>query len=171
MNGLSVSSGAFLMQASVPEDLVGMPAEGDGDWAAWHGVTWADVDGRNAIVLVSITMTPFRQGQGRQEQGTSAADVLTARIRARRPGRDAHVGRFATAGGHPGVSVRRVVTQRVGGRNVTTGQAQAFVAYPDAEALGVVSGVALDPADLDRATELVTGIAAGMTITSAPAAA
>jgi hypothetical protein len=78
---------------------------------------------------------------------------------------------FTTPGGNCAVSVRRVVTQRLNGKNVTTGQAQALVVYPAPGALGIVSGVALDPDDLDRAAVLVMEIAAGMTVTSAPAAA
>ena len=54
---------------------------------------------------------------------------------------------------------------------MTTGQAQALVVFPGAGALGVVSAVCPDPADLDRAAALVTEIAARMTVTAAPAAA
>lgn len=143
-----------------------MPAEDDCGWAVWQGLTSAPVDGRNAVVLVSITVTGFGQ-----EQGKSAGDALVARLRARYPDGGAYIEPFTTPGGNPAVSVRRVATQRVNGRDVTTGQAQALVAYPGAGALGVVSGVALDPDDLDRAAELVTEIAAGMTVTGAPAAA
>jgi hypothetical protein len=78
---------------------------------------------------------------------------------------------FATASGSPAVGIRRVVTKRTEGREVTTGQAQALVVYPGPGALGVVSGICLDPADLERAAALVTAIAAGMTVTGASAAA
>jgi hypothetical protein len=78
---------------------------------------------------------------------------------------------FTTPEGNRAVAIRRTVTQRLDGRDVTTGQAQALVVYPGPGALGVVSGVALDPADLDRTAVVVTEIAAGMTVTSAPAAA
>jgi hypothetical protein len=162
MSGLSIDLDVFRMAVTVPEDLVGQPA--DGDWAAWHGVTCAKVDGRNAVVLVSITMTAFQPGK-------TAGDELAARLRDRHQEDSARVEQFVTADGNPAVSVRRIVTQRVNGRDVTTGQAQALVAYPGAGALGVVSGVALDPDDLDRAADLVTGIAAGMTVTGASAAA
>jgi hypothetical protein len=64
-----------------------------------------------------------------------------------------------------------VVTQRVRRRQVTTGQAQALAVFPGARALGVVSAVCPDPADLDRAAALVLRIAARMTVTAAPAAA
>jgi hypothetical protein len=154
------------MNLAVPDNVVGMPTAGDGEWAAWQGVTCAPVDGRNAVVLVSITVTAFGH-----EQGKSAGDALVARLRSRYPEGAAYVEPFTTPDGNPAVSVRRVVTQRVNGRDVTTGQTQALVAYPGAGALGVVSGVALDPDDLDRAAELVTEIAAGMTVTGAPAAA
>jgi hypothetical protein len=163
MNGVSVTRDTYRMMAPVPEDVLGMPAEGEGEWAVWHGVTCTPADGRNAVVLVSIAVTPFRPGE--------PADGLAARLRDRHPECGACIEEFVTADGNPAVSVRRVVTQRVNGRDVTTGQAQALVAYPDAQALGVVSALALDPGDLDRAAELVTGIAAGMTVTGAPAAA
>ena len=162
MNGLRIDQDDYRMTVTVPENLVGMPA--DDDWAAWQGVTCATVDGRSAIVLVSITVTAFHPGK-------SANDELARRLRDRHPEDGARIEQFTTPGGDPAVAVRRVATQRVNGRDVTTGQAQALVAYPAAGALGVVSGVALDPGDLDRAAELVTGIAAGMTVTAAPAAA
>lgn len=164
MSGVSVTRDTYRMMAPVPEELVSMPADGEGEWAVWHGVTNAPAGGRNAVVLVSIAVTAFHPGD-------PADDELAARLRGRHPGGGASVGEFVTADGNPAASIRRVVTQRVNGRDVTTGQAQALVAYPEAGALGVVSAVALDPADLDRAAELVTGIAAGMTVTGAPAAA
>lgn len=143
-----------------------MPAEDDCEWAVWQGLTSIPVDGRSAVVLVSITVTALRP-----EQGKNASDALAERLRAKYPEADTGIEQFATPGGNPAVTVRRVVTQRVNGRDVTTGQAQALVAYPGAGALGVVSGVALDPDALDRTAELVIEIAAGMTVTSAPAAA
>jgi hypothetical protein len=164
MNGLSIAQDTFQMSVTVPENLVGMQTEGEGEGAAWHGVTCAEVDGRRAVVLVSITVTAFHPQK-------SAGDALDARLRARHADGSACVEQFSVPGGNPAFSVRRVVTQRVNGRDVTTGQAQALVAYPGAGALGVVSAVALDPADLDWAADLVTGIAAGMTVTGASAAA
>lgn len=165
MSGFNIDQDAYRVALTVPEDVVGMPA--DGDWAAWHGV-WSDTsdtaDSRNAIVLVSITVTGFHPH-------SSPGDELARRLRSRHKRDDARIAQFTTADGNPAVSVSRVVTQQVSGRDVTTGQAQAFVAYPGAGALGVVSGVALDPGDLDRAMGLVTEIASGMSITSAPAAA
>jgi hypothetical protein len=165
MSGVCVTRDTFRMMALVPEDLVGLPA--DGEWAAWLGLTSTPVDGRTAVVLVSITVTALSAPQGAARAGES----LAARVRARHPEGTALIEDFTTPGGNRAVSVRRTVTQRVDGRDVTTGQAQAFVVYPGPGALGVVSGVALDPDDLDRAVVLVTGIAAGMTVTSAPAAA
>ena len=162
MNGLRIDRDAYRMTVAVPENLVSMPAEDD--WAAWQGITCATVDERSAVVLVSITVTAFRPGK-------NASDELARRLRERHPEGSARIEQFTTPGGNPAVAVRRVATQRVNGRDVTTGQAQALVAYPGAGALGIVSGVALDPDDLDEAAELVTGIAAGMTVTGAPAAA
>jgi hypothetical protein len=156
------------MIALVPEDLVSLPVESDGEaggeWTAWQGLTSVQVDGRSAVVLVSITVTAFHP---RIDPGES----LAARLRARDPEGTALIEQFTTPSGNPAVRIRRTVTQRLGGRDVTTGQAQVLVAYPGCGALGVVSGVALDPDDLDRAAVLVTGIAAEMTVTGAPAAA
>jgi hypothetical protein len=163
MSGVSVTRGTFQMMALVPEDLVGLPA--DGEWAAW--LTSTQVGARTAVVLVSISVTALSAPQGAVRAGES----LAARLRARHPERTALIEEFTTPGGNRAIGVRRVVTQQVNGRDVTTGQAQAFVVYPGPGALGVVSGIALDPDDLDRAVVLVTGIAAGMTVTSAPAAA
>jgi hypothetical protein len=151
------------MMALVPEDLVSLPA--DGEWAAWLGLTSTLADGRNGVVLVSITVTALGTPQG------AAGESLVARVRARHPEGTAHIEEFTTPDGNRAVGVRRTVTQRVDGRDVTTGQAQALVVYPGPGALGVVSGVALDPDDLDRASVLVTEIAAGMMVTSASAAA
>ena len=91
-------------------------------------------------------------------------------LRARHPA-GALIEELATADGNPGLRVRCAVTERRGGRAVTTGQVQAFVAFPGAGALAVVSAVCPDPADLDRAAGLVAGIAARMTVTAATAAA
>jgi hypothetical protein len=151
------------MMALVPENLVGLPA--DAEWAAW--LTSTPVDGRTAVVLVSITVTALDPPPGTAK----ACESLAARARAINPAGTALIEEFTTPGGNRAVSVRRTVTQRVNGRDVTTGQAQALVVYPGPGALGIVSGVALDPDDLDRAAVLVTEIAAGMTVTSAPAAA
>jgi hypothetical protein len=170
MSEVSVTRDTFRMMVPVPEDLVSLPA--DGEWAAWLGVTSTPVDGRTAVVLVSITVTALDAPPGAAPPGAGrAAESLAARVRARYPEGTALIEEFTTPGGNRAVGVRRIVTQRVNDRDVTTGQAQALVAYPGPGALGVVSGVALDLADLDRAAVLVTGIAAGMTVTSAPAAA
>ena len=181
-HGLSVHLGAYQMEASVPDDLVPMAGEGDdGAWAAWQGVSCAAANGRSSVVLVSMTVTALRTPQGSSQPGTSqpgtrgdagaALADLAAQLRARHAGTGARLRRFVTADGQPGVTIRRIATQRVNGRDVTTAQVQAFVAYPAAGALGVVSGVALDPADATRAAQLVTGIAVGLIVTGTAAAA
>ncbi|MGH2928096.1 MAG: hypothetical protein ACRDL8_07835 [Solirubrobacteraceae bacterium] len=164
MNGVTVTRNAFQMVILVPETLVTLPA--DGEWAAW--VTSTRVGGRTSVVLASITVTPL------DSPGTPkspAARSLAGRVLARYPAGTAQVEEFTTPGGNHAVRVRRVVLQRRGDRDVTTGQAQALVVFPEPGALGIVSGVALDPDDLDRAALVVTEIAAGMTITSAPVVA
>lgn len=167
MDVSGVTPQPFRMLATVPEGMVGMPC--DGEWAAWTGFWSSAVDGRDAVVLVSITVTAFDPPPAGEPR--SACDVLAARLRLRHTGRGAVIEEFRTPGGDPGVCLRCPVTERVRGREVTTWQAQALVAYESAGALGVVSGVALDPDDLDRAAALVAEIAAGMTVTVAPAAA
>ena len=162
MSGVSVKRDTFQMMACVPEDLVGLPA--DDEWAAW--LTSTPVDGRTAVVLVSITVTTLDA-----PPGAAAGESLAARLRARHPERTALIEEFTTPGGNRAVAVRRIVTQQVSGRDVTTGQAQTLVVYPGPGALGIVSGIALDPDDLDRAAALVRGIALGMTVTSVSAAA
>jgi hypothetical protein len=122
-------------------------------------------------VLVSITVTALDQPSGTPKAKAKARASLAARVRSRYRDGTALVEEFTTPGGQDAVSVRRVVAQRISDREVTTGQAQALVVYPGPGALGVVSGVALDPDDLDRAAVLVTEIAAGMTVTRASAAA
>jgi hypothetical protein len=170
MDVTGVTPHPFRMLATVPEGMVGMP--GDGDWAAWTGFWSAAADGRDAVILVSITVTPFdASGAGVTGAAGSAADVLAARLRVRHPDAAAVIGQFRTPGGDTAVCLRCPVTEQVSGRKVTTGQAQALVAYPSAGALGVVSAVALDPDDLDRAAALVAEIAGGMTVTVATAAA
>jgi hypothetical protein len=168
MSGVSVTRDTFRMMVCVPEDLVSLPA--DGEWAAW--MTSIQVDGRTAVVLVSITVTALDAPQGTARAG----ETLAARLRARHPEGTALIEEFTTSGGNRAVCVRRTVTQRVSGRDVTTGQAQALVVYPGPGApgpgaLGVISGIALDPDDLERTAVLVKGIALGMTVTSASAAA
>ena len=167
MDVSGVTPHPFRMLATVPEDMVGMPA--DGDWAAWTGFWSAPMDGRHAVFLASITVTAF-DAEGAGGVGT-ASDVLAARLRVRHAEAAAVIEEFRTPGGDPALCLRCSVTERVRGRDVTTWQAQALVAYASAGALGVVSGVALDADDLDRAAALVAGIAAGMTVTVAPAAA
>lgn len=168
MSGVTVTRDAFQMMVLVPENLVSLPA--DGEWAAW--LTSTQVGGRTSVVLASITVRPLEPRPGTPKASEAkAAESLVARVRARHPAGTAIVEEFTTPGGNRAVCVRRVVRQRRGGRDVTTGQAQAMVLYPGPGALGIVSGVALDPDDLDRAAVLVTEIAAGMTVTSAPAAA
>jgi hypothetical protein len=169
MDVSGVTPHPFRMLATVPEGMVCLPA--DGDWAAWTGFWSGPVDGRDAVVLVSITVTAFDGGRPGADAAGWAGDVLAARLRVRCPEPAAVIEEFRTPGGDAAVCLRYPVTERVRGRDITTGQAQALVAYPSAGALGVVSGVALDPADLDRAAALVAEIAAGMTVTVTPAAA
>ncbi|HVT70422.1 MAG TPA: hypothetical protein VHF26_21935 [Trebonia sp.] len=164
VRGVSVTRDPFRMTAFIPEDTVSLADDGGG--ADWTGVWTAPVAGRNAIVLVSIAVTAFDP-----PPAGAAGEVLTARLRARHPEGGMLIEEFAAHDGNPALAMRQTVTQRVNGRDVTTGQAQALVIYAKARALGVVTGVATHPADLDRAAALVTGIAERMTVTAASAAA
>jgi hypothetical protein len=172
MDVSGVTPHPFRMLATVPEDMVCLPA--DGEWAAWLGVSIGTECGRSAVILVSITVTAFVPQPG-ASAGEALATILRDRLAETTEGIEADddvlVKEFTTVDGNPGAGLRRVVTQPLNGRDVTTGQAQALVAYPGPGALGVVSGLCLHPDDLDRAAELVTEIAAGMTVTGAPVAA
>jgi hypothetical protein len=167
MDVSGVTPHPFRMLATVPENMVCLPT--DGEWAAWTGFWSSPVGGRDAVVLVSITVTAF-DPPAADEPG-AAGDVIVARLRVHCPEGTAIIEEFRTTGGDPAVCLRRVVAERVSGKDVTTAQAQALVVYPKTGALGVVSAVALDPDDLDRAAVLVAGIAGGMTVTVEPAAA
>jgi hypothetical protein len=154
----------FWMAARVPDDMVSL--DPDGEWAAWSGFDCATDGERKSVVLVAIAVTAFPTAPG-----AAPAEELAALLRARHPAGTAVLEELAAADGNPALQIRRTVTEQRGGRPVTTGQAQAFVLFPGAGALGVVSAVCLDAADLDRASGLVAGIAARMTVTAAPAAA
>ncbi len=154
----------FRIMATVPDEMISLGA--DGDWAAWLGVDCTAVGGRTSIVLVSIAVSPLDPARGQ-----AAGDVLVAAVRERHPAGAGVVAEFRTAGGNPGVRVQGEVTRQVNGRSVTTGQAQALVAFPGAGALGVVSAMCPDLADLERAGALVAVIASRMTVTAATAAA
>lgn len=159
-----VSSGAFRITALVPEDMVSLPA--DGDWAAWFGLASTAVDGRRAVVLVSITVTAFSP-----PSAVASGESLAAMLRARYPEPGTRIAEFTTPADHPAAIMRTAAARQVNGRDVVTGQAQALVHYPEPRALGVVSGICLHPGDLDIAATLVTGIANGLTVTAAAAAA
>lgn len=164
MDVLVVTPHQFRMTATVPDDMVSL--EPDGEWAAWSGFDCA-IDGeRKSVVLVAIAVTSFRPAPG-----TAPAEELGAMLRARQPAGTAMIEEISTADGNPALRTRCAVTEQRGGRPVTTGQAQAFVVFPGAGALGVISAVCPDAADLDRAAVLVAGIAARMTVTAATAAA
>jgi hypothetical protein len=138
----------------------------DGEWAAWSGFDCVTDGERTSVVLVAIAVTSFAAAPGAEP-----AEELAAILRARRPAGTTAIDELPAADGNPALLIRCTVTEQRGGRSVTTGQAQAFVLFPGAGALGVVSAVCPDPADLDRACGLVAGIAARMTVTAATAAA
>jgi len=162
MDVMGVTPHPFRMTASVPDDMVRLDSE---DWAAWSGVAFAADGGRVSVVLVSIAVAAVDLASRKP------GDVLATALAARPQAGTAATDEFTTADGKPAVRVSRTVTRRLRGRAVTTGQAQALVVFPGAGALGVVSAVCPDPADLDRAGSLVMRIAARMTVTAAPAAA
>ena len=183
MDVLGVTPHPFRMTAKVPDEIVSL--EADGEWAAWSGVAiWAGAKGAGrkgdgnegngsmgasgavSVALVSIAVAPLRL-----TSGAVAGETLRAALRERHPTDAAVIDEFATAGGHPALRVRDVVTQPVNGHPVTTGQAQVLVVFTGAGALGVVSGICPDPADLDRAAALVCEIAAQLSVTANEAAA
>ena len=159
MSGLGRSNGPFLLNAMVPRDLVSLPADGSG--ADLIFAVAGTRDGRDAVVVVSITVTPFDP-----PPGVAAHEVLAAMLRSRAPEKSGLVEEFTTPAGCPAVGIRRAATQEIGGRPVTSGQAQALVVYREPGALGVVSGACRRAADLDTTAVLVAGIAARMTVTA-----
>jgi hypothetical protein len=164
MDVMGVTPHPFRVTASVPDEMVSL--DPDGEWAAWSGVDCGMSDGRKSVVLVSITVTAFDLAPG-----VAAGEVLKTTLRARHPAGSGVIDELTAADGNPAVLVRCAVTQQLNGRPVTTGQAQALIVFPGAGALGVVSGVCPDPADLDRTAALVARIAGRMTVTAATAAA
>jgi hypothetical protein len=164
MDVLCVTPHPFRMTAMVPDDMVSLDT--DGEWAAWSGFDCAADGERKSVVLVAIAVTAFAAAPG-----VAPAEALGALLRARHPAGTALIEELAAADGNPALRIRCSVTEQRDGRPVTTGQAQAFVVFPGAGALGVVSAVCPDAADLDRACVLVAGIAARMTVTAATAAA
>ncbi len=161
---ICVTPHQFRLTARVPDDMVSLDA--DGEWAAWSGFDCATDGERTSVVLAAIAVTSFCPAPG-----TGPAEELMAILRARHPAGTAMIDELSTTEGNPALRIRCVVTEQRGGRPVTTGQAQAFVVFPGAGALGVVSAVCPDAADLDRAAALVAGIAARMTVTAATVAA
>jgi len=161
---MGVTQHSFRVAASVPDEMVSLDC-GD-EWAAWSGVDCGTADGRETVVLVSITVAPFGLAPG-----ATAGAVLKKTLRARHPAGSGVIEEFTADDGNPAVLVRCAVTQQLNGRPVTTGQAQALVVFPSAGALGVVSALCPDPADLERAAALVAAIAVRMTVTAATAAA
>jgi hypothetical protein len=166
MDVTGVTPHPFQVTASVPDDVITLDV--DDDWAAWSGVAaWSAPDGgRESVVLVSIAVAAFRLAPE-----APAGEELKAALRDHYPAGAKDIDEFRTADGNPAVRMRCTVTQRVNRRPVTTGQAQALVVFTGAGALGVVSGVCPDPADLDRAAALVCDIAGRMTVTATSAAA
>ena len=108
----------------------------DGEWAAWSGFDCVTDGERKSVVLVAIAVTAFATAPG-----AAPAEELAAMLRARHPAGTAVIDELAAADGNPALRIRCTVTEQRGGRSVTTGQAQAFVLFPGAGALGVVSAV------------------------------
>jgi len=163
MDVLVVTPHPFQMTARVPDGMVSLDT--DGEWAAWSGFDCAADGERKSVVLVAIAVTSF------SSISAAPAAELRAILRARHQAGTAVIEELAAADGNPALQTRCTVTEQRGGRPVTTGQAQAFVVFPGAGALGVVSAVCPDAADLDRAAGLVAAIAARMTVSAATAAA
>lgn len=164
MDVVCVTPHQFRVTARVPDDMVSLDT--DGEWAAWSGFDCATEGERTSVVLVAIAVTSFATAPG-----AAPAEELGSILRARHPAGTTAIEELSPADGNPVLRTRCTVTEQRGGRQVTTGQAQAFVVFPGADALGVVSAVCPDAADLDRAAVLVAGIATRMTVTAATAAA
>jgi hypothetical protein len=142
----------------------GTEAGGPGEGAPGEG--GAPDSGPESVALVSIAVTPLRLASA-----AAAGETLRAALRQRHPAGTAVIDEIATAGGNPALRVKETVDQLVNGHPVTTGQVQVLVVFSGAGALGVVSGICPDPADLDRAVALVSEIAARLSVTAGQAAA
>ena len=129
--------------------------------ASWLGLAAGSHAGRWALLMISITVTPFDPPQGIAPSG-----ALAAMLRAEHPADAALIEEFQAPTG-PAVGVRRIGTLELQDRQIDTGVAQAIVVYLERGALGIVSGMCLNPYDLDLTATLVAGIAARMTITHA----
>jgi hypothetical protein len=159
------SNGSFLINVRVPRHMVAVPAAGTGAdllfTAAGGGL------GGGAAIVVSITVLPFAL-----PPGVAADDALGAMLRARDRGDRAAVEAFRTPAGHPAIGIRRVRRGAAAGNGRLpriTGQAQVLVVYPEAAALGVVSGACRHPGDLSATAGLVAGLVARMTVRAAAA--
>ncbi len=155
--------GPFRLSARVPDDVVDIPA--DEGWAAWAGFSAVRAGGRRGMLLVSVAVTAF------SPPSTGAPSATLADVVRERYPEAALVGEFSTADGLPAVSLRMAATVDVRGNPIGTGQAQALVVYPEAGALGVVSGVCFHADDLDATAVLVARIAERMSVEVVAAAA
>jgi hypothetical protein len=168
MDVQGVTPHPFVMTACVPDEMVSLDA--DGGQGAWSGVAlWPGTEAggrRPSVVLVCIDVTPFSLAPE-----PTAGERLRAALRDRNPAGPLTAEEFRTADGNLAARVKGAVTQQLNGREVTTGQVQVLVVFPGAAALGVVSAVCPDPADLDRAAALVSEIAAQLSVTATSAAA
>jgi hypothetical protein len=126
--------------------------------ASWLGLAAGPYAGRMAMMLASITVTPFDP-----PEGLAPAGVLASMLRAEYPADAALIEEFQAPGG-PAVGIRRAGTLDLADRHLATGVAQALVVYPEPGALGIVSGICLHPDDLDPVAALVAAIAARMTV-------
>ena len=164
MDVLCVTPHPFRMTARVPDDMVSLDT--DGEWAAWSGFDCTADGERKSVVLVSIAVTAFAAAPG-----AAPAEALGALLRARHPAGTALIEELDAADGNPALRIRCTVTEQRDGRQVTTGQAQAFVVFPGAG--GARSGQCRLPGCRRPGPRcaLVAGIAARMTVTGATAAA
>ncbi len=133
---------------------------------SYLGLATAELGGRGVLLLLGIAVTAFDP-----PDRVAPGSLLAAMLRARYPAGTALVEEFETPHG-PAVGMRRTDVLDVpapgpgaGPLRLDTGVSQGMVVFPDADALGVVTGFCFNPADIDLATILVAAVACRMKIT------
>jgi hypothetical protein len=124
----------------------------------------ADVrDGRPALLLLGIAAIPLSV-----PEGIESVSLLAAMLRHGFPG--AQIEDFPTAQGQA-VGLQRYEEQTLAGpalgseaATITTGISQALVPFPEADLLGLTTGLCLTPDDIDLATVFTATIAYHLTI-------
>ena len=164
---LAMSVGLWLPPSAPPgtregilDQLAAARAYLRGNGASWFGVTTGPIRGRRVMVLVSIAVTEFDS-----PPGVPAEDVLARMLTDQYP-HDAALVETFRARRNPGVGIRRLDAIELPPRTLTVGVSQILIIYDPPGALGVITGLSLDPADIDLTAILISAIARTMRVTA-----